>query len=501
MKKLKLFFKNNWFYVLIFVLFFGLCFLFPYTGDDWAWGSRIGLERLETWFKDYNGRYAGNLLVLLITRSVIVRSFVESICFTFIVYLMNKIINKKNNLLGIFIVFLLCLMPMDIFRQSVVWASGFSNYVPPILLFLVYIYCNSYLFEDKIINKKKSIFVLFLYLILGFVGALFIENITIYIFILGGFVCLYELFRTKKISLHNIFYFIGVLLGTGLMFSNGAYQMVGAGEDTYRTIDNSNKIINCIKVYMNELDRYIFYNNFIIFIILSVVILFFLYKIIKNNKNKLVVFFSYLFAFCTCLFLTNNLFLKLYTTPISRKFLSNSLNAGLTFLLVFALIFVFIKGVKKAPVRRKLFLYLGSMVITNLPLLIVTPIGPRLFLSNYIFIVLITVELLETLNLKDLVIYNIIKLGIISIFGFYIVIFLQIYHVQLVTEKYIEENRDKQFLMLPNLPFTDYLHVANPNNNRVFNYRYKLFYGIDEKVIVKFENYKDWKKNQKTASN
>ena len=32
-----------------------LCYLFPYTGDDWAWGSQIGIDRLNQWFENYNG--------------------------------------------------------------------------------------------------------------------------------------------------------------------------------------------------------------------------------------------------------------------------------------------------------------------------------------------------------------------------------------------------------------------------------------------------------------
>ena len=29
-----------------------LCYLFPYTGDDWAWGSQIGIDRLNQWFEN-----------------------------------------------------------------------------------------------------------------------------------------------------------------------------------------------------------------------------------------------------------------------------------------------------------------------------------------------------------------------------------------------------------------------------------------------------------------
>ena len=45
----------------------------PYFKDDWAWGSQVGLDRLQTHFTGYNGRYLGNLLVMVLTRSLPVK--------------------------------------------------------------------------------------------------------------------------------------------------------------------------------------------------------------------------------------------------------------------------------------------------------------------------------------------------------------------------------------------------------------------------------------------
>ena len=61
--------KRNRFYIVLFLILFLLCFLFPYTGDDWAWGGQLGIDRLSSWFENYNGRYLGNLIVLILTRS------------------------------------------------------------------------------------------------------------------------------------------------------------------------------------------------------------------------------------------------------------------------------------------------------------------------------------------------------------------------------------------------------------------------------------------------
>ena len=39
-------FKDIGRYALCFAMLFALSWLFPYTGDDWAWGSQIGLHGL-----------------------------------------------------------------------------------------------------------------------------------------------------------------------------------------------------------------------------------------------------------------------------------------------------------------------------------------------------------------------------------------------------------------------------------------------------------------------
>lgn len=36
--------------------------------DDLTWGSSMGLDRLRSWFAGYNGRYVGNIIVILLTR-------------------------------------------------------------------------------------------------------------------------------------------------------------------------------------------------------------------------------------------------------------------------------------------------------------------------------------------------------------------------------------------------------------------------------------------------
>ena len=83
-------------YIICFGLIAILCYLFPYTGDDWAWGSKIGIDRLNNWFENYNGRYVGNLIVLAMTRSNLLKAVIMSFCLTGIVALCEYIFKRKN---------------------------------------------------------------------------------------------------------------------------------------------------------------------------------------------------------------------------------------------------------------------------------------------------------------------------------------------------------------------------------------------------------------------
>ena len=88
---------KKWQWGLLFFVLCALCFLYPYTGDDWAWGSSIGIERLNTWFDNYSGRYFGNLIVLALTRSNILKTSVMSACITLIVWMITKTNEGKHN--------------------------------------------------------------------------------------------------------------------------------------------------------------------------------------------------------------------------------------------------------------------------------------------------------------------------------------------------------------------------------------------------------------------
>ena len=127
----------------------------PYFKDDWAWGSQVGLERLQSHFTGYNGRYLGNLLVMVLTRSLPVKIILMTAGVLALPLLVSRLANKKLFLLFPLSLLGVAVMPADLFRQTVVWASGFSNYMPPVLLTLCYLLlvwdkCSDVLVTDNL---------------------------------------------------------------------------------------------------------------------------------------------------------------------------------------------------------------------------------------------------------------------------------------------------------------------------------------------------------------
>ncbi len=60
--------KHIWVYLAALGMLTILAFFFPYSGDDWMWGTFSRMKLLKEGFLDYNGRYLGNLVVILLTR-------------------------------------------------------------------------------------------------------------------------------------------------------------------------------------------------------------------------------------------------------------------------------------------------------------------------------------------------------------------------------------------------------------------------------------------------
>lgn len=223
------------------IVFFGIFYYFlPLAGDDWAWGSEIGIERLNNGFDDYNGRYLGNILILIITRSVVARVVFCTIIMFLLIYVLSKIFDnlygaKKstvNYVIALLSVLFLVIpnqisfgdvQPFQIFGSTIGWLSGFTNYVVPSALILIFYY-----FVTKKVSDSKALYI-FLFFD-GLLACLCVEHYTLFCLIFAFGVIAYRYYFYKYICKKSLFFFLGSFIGALIMFSNSSYRSMQEGD-------------------------------------------------------------------------------------------------------------------------------------------------------------------------------------------------------------------------------------------------------------------------------
>lgn len=488
--------SKKFIYICIFVFFCILCFLFPYSHDDWAWGSSVGIERLKNHFDNYNGRWFGNFVVLLLTRNKLLKTLVMAGVLTCIIILIDKIVESDKKMTTLLSFLLILAMPVGILMQGVVWTSGFSNYVVSILLVLIFINCNKWLFKDK--SKKDNKVYSILLLILGFITSLFIEHLTIYCLILSFGILVYTLIKYKKVYFEHISYFVGNLCGVILMFSNSAYSSVASGTDGYRSFEFGNFISASIKSYFEVIYKELIYNNHVLNLILTMLVLLILIKKIRINKDNNKKILANLIGFILIVFTIYSILTSFNNINLLLKY-TDYFNGIFTMVFCIALLMFVIFFIDSKSAKRRMIFTLISIVVMTLPLFVVTPIGSRCFFPMYTLLVLFVADLmnclLKTFNYKD-VIHSIEKIliSLIFIFGTYLLlVYGYIYKVYSERLNYIDLHNGDEVIVLPKLPYKEYVWLGNPANDGFLN-QFKNFYKIDRDSKLKFVSIKQWKK-------
>lgn len=495
MKKIIKKIKKNWklylFYAFIFVFIFILSYYFPYSNDDWVWGSKIGIERFENGFKDYNGRYLGNTLVLVLTRSNLLKSLFMTITYFGIGYLIKKIVNKNNNGIMIFSILMLFLINRCVFRETIVNTSGFINYSFNMFLVLIFIAYIKDVFKK--VNFKEKWYNLILLFLLGLSSTLFMEHITTYLLVLCTALCVYSYIKYKKIPKSYLIYFAGVIIGSIIMFSNGAYMHVVKGDDFYRTVTTKQSmIVTMARNYFNKIQNNAFSLNLITNLVVSILMIILTCKFIDNNKiSKWKKYFLELLnlisIFYSVFLIVGNYFDFDIVTGSSHYFVGfMTAIYCLALLLIILLIFFDKKNYFDKVVGYKLLFYMGSVVIVLVPLLVLTPVGHRCSLPALIFYILFASELYNLL-IED-------KNGHISkiLFTLLIIVlssYLHIYHCVYLNNNERYEIVKKQVddgmnpIYIRSTKYDKYIWKNNPVND-AFDKAFLLFNGFDVKAKV-----------------
>ncbi len=494
--------KENKEYIILFLVVLGICFLFPYSWDDWSWGSKIGLERLDNWFDSYGGRYFGNIMALVLTRSKILRSVLVAVSLALIVYLLNKL--SKNGKVGSYITIIaLLFMPITLLRESVVWASGFANYGISIVLTLIYICFIRNIYNDE--EPKYPIYSIPLVLILGFLNTLLIEHMTIFNVVLGIYAIVLSFIKYRKLFVAHLAYLIGCVVGTIWMFSNSAYTKFATAQDPERSISGGGGIIErAVNNYFRDMAGHGFLNNLVVNALLLMFMIL-LYKKVKEQltkKLKIVGTIAIVVVIIQVAFSFMNAVININSNELGSHGFPTSLNDPITLLqymqgiagalfMIAIVMFICILPLEKIERVRLLFIP-TSIAFIMAPLTIVVPIGGRCFFATYILFIWLVLEFYKKLDIqfqeaiakKAAYFRTVIAVALVFFIYIYGTIFVANHDRLVKAREDIKQGKDT--IELKDLPYQQYVHGPNPiwDEELAWHRKFKLFYNLDPKVKI-----------------
>lgn len=490
--------------MILFALFALLATQFPYSGDDWAWGSSIGIERLESLFREYNGRYAGNLLVLLLTRSKLLQVILVAGAMLFICFA-AKLFHKSAGLVTVFFsACLLLLVPKQIFVQALSWTSGYTNYVPPILLIIVYFIMVRNIFDEKKLSYPK--YYPWIVFFMGFVGALFMENLTLYGLAISFLMIAYVRIVFRKFFTVHIAHFAGCLSGAFLMFTNTAYLNIANNSDTYRSTALSKGILKTIVSHCKVIVEQFFINNIPMLTVISVlcVVLTVLYmKTCSDTRRKHLAWGSLCFnVLCLTILYAKHGF-SYWVVAVGNPQSSNLtvlFQVMVAFLYCITVLTTVWTCVTDKTYLWKLILLLISVPIVIVPLLVVNPIGPRCFFPPYVLLIVFCATLLQYILEKTRA-GEVVNQGIMlafaaagaAMFLFFMSIYGTIHSYDVKRAEYVQKQVEQgcETITVCKLPYTSYVWYGDPTTEP-WGKRFKLFYGLEEKTELTFLTYSEF---------
>ena len=492
-------------YVVTFFLFFLLCRLFPYTGDDWTWGGPIGIERLHVFFRDYGGRYLGYLIVLVLTRSVWLRALAMAVIYTGTCILIEK--NVCHSLSFYISLFFFLAMPKLVLRQAVVWTSGFSNYGFATFFSLLFALYALSRFKEPEANRNRyqNAFSALLLFLLGLCNSLILENMTLYMVCMSVLVLLACRKQHQTWDIPTSFHLVGTLLGALLMFSNSAYHNILAGSDTYsyRQISTSSitqRIIDNWHIIYQEgfLNNLLLNTAFFVVCFLCVAVLVFY----RQPSAKVLTVLLFLFGS----YIIWSFFSLLYVTD-SRSDQLTAIEGLFSFVALLSLFsFIWLAATKpsftdKNSISNEILYFTISFFLMLAPLFPVFPIGSRCFYSSYIFLVVLLCELVKTLDCyltakadtdqKRLIpVRSLVKRSLIActsvMYAILLLLFFSIFKVDAGRLSYIREQvaSGETEIEIQHYPYESFLWNATPAQDTKWETRYKLYYHLPDDIIL-----------------
>lgn len=212
--------------VLFCAAFLFIAWCVPYVcTDDLQWGMAQGVR----WWREglLNGRYAGNLLAVVMCHSPLAKTLIMGLCMFALPLAMAAVASPGARPVPLPLYCACCagllLMPPVMWQGTYGWVSAFGNYVVPTLLFFLWL-----LALDHIARRRARLW-LWAAVLLPFtlVMGLFVENLSA--LFLGGsaLLALYAL-KDRQLAPPFLACFAGSLLALLVMLTNDTVSQLAA---------------------------------------------------------------------------------------------------------------------------------------------------------------------------------------------------------------------------------------------------------------------------------
>lgn len=379
--------KNFGLYTII--LFFAiLSAIIPLSLDDYAWKSKVGINRMHHWFHDYNGRYLSNLLEIAAVRSSIAQILIMTIFSSLLIIMLRQLTFRNSKSISYILILLIVMMlPIPLFAETFGWVAGYVNYVTSasLLLYILKVYFEQY--NRNGFHPLQQAW----YFVIGITTTLLVEHVTLYLIILALCANIFYFYKRRKIKLVYFNFLIAHCIGASIMFSNSAYRQVTAGKDPYRSVEKHTSILDSINhLYLYNITPYFFSTNTLLLALLLVVASIIMY--VHKGKALYInlIFISVVFV--------SLLFTMINRTNLNRVIFNEALImiSGTLFFVLITTFPIFIwQNLERSRLSQRIFLYYASAIFLTLPFLVITPFSARCTFASHIFIVLILLELIK----------------------------------------------------------------------------------------------------------
>lgn len=475
---------------------------FVTSGDDWYFSARDTGEGLVAAFRaachnayrhylSLNGRLLGNGSSRFFGTHDTLRELGRCAIMLVIILQLFRTCRLKKPLMYLLTVAFALALPADIYAQSYVWAAGFFNYVPPVMMILAYI-----LRADRVMGGEKDTFRHgFFMFLLALPGQLFVENVTVGICLLSGAVMIWYLAANRRLSWSLCGYLLGAVVGCVIMFSAPGYSNVN--QEGYRQVSTTfDELMKVIQTNFSVITLYLTERNWAVIAPLTGLGIVLLMQ--AGQKRPTLRFLAIAaLLICPVWFYANRQLLKTLYYVQWVTDLSFWLDLGFNLCYLLAVLTAAVLGLKDENRRRRAILGITAVPMIFGPLVVVNPIGPRCMYIPYMLLVCILLifaaEVLEQWGGKVRKVLCLpAALTVACVLTCYLWTAVWNGHCERVRIRQIEQamSAGDASVELPSYPYTDYVH--NGNGGAI---RYYYYYETPCDLEFQYIYHPDWYRN------